>query len=76
MPVFLKKKESTNNRNEHDVAVSNQITKTVAMDAYLVIDNIANKAVGNVYLTESQAYQLNKIMKCIDGKQNISFVHV
>lgn len=76
MPVFTRKKDSTNNRNEHDVAVSNQITKTVAMDAYLVIDNIANKAVGNVYLTESQAYQLNKIMKCIDGKQNISFVHV
>lgn len=76
MPVFLKKKESTNNRNEHNVAVSDSITKTVAMDAYLVIDNNTNKAVGNVYLTESQAYQLNKIMKCIDGKQNISFVHV
>ena len=59
----------------HDIAKPDVvIKKEVDLKSHLVCDNDNNKVIGNVYLTESQAYQLNKILKSIDGKQHVSIV--
>lgn len=42
--------------------ISTPIRREVNLISHFVYDNDTNKIVGNVYLTEDQAYQLNKIM--------------
>lgn len=56
---------------------STPIRREVDLISHFVYDNDTNKIVGNVYLTEDQAYQLNKIMKSsgVDG-QKYAFLQV
>jgi hypothetical protein len=59
----------------HDIAKPDIIIKKeIDLKSHLVCDNDNNKVIGNVYLSESQAYQLNKILKSIDGKQHVSII--
>lgn len=56
---------------------STPIKKEVELLSHFVYDNDTNKIVGNVYLTEDQAYQLNKIMKSSGAKgQKYAFLQV
>lgn len=50
-------------------------TKKAKFYPYIVFDNKQQKTVGNVFLTEDQANELNRIMK-IDGanKQRYAFL--
>lgn len=53
------------------------IKKEVELLSHFVYDNDTNQIVGNVYLTEDQAYQLNKIMKSSGAKgQKYAFLQV
>lgn len=63
------------NKLNHDIAKPDVIIKKeIDLKSHLVCDNDNNKVIGNVYLSESQAYQLNKILKSIDGKQHVSII--
>lgn len=56
---------------------STPIKKEVELLSHFVYDNDTNQIVGNVYLTEDQAYQLNKIMKSSGAKgQKYAFLQV
>lgn len=62
----------SNMKTDMNKVSTKSVEKNVELLSHFVYDNDKQQIVGNVYLTEEQAYQLNKIMR-VNGTKDQRF---